>query len=91
MKNTQIKAEVSHRSVLGLTLYTCDIPQLEQYTTATFADNNAILAIGKKHKEGPEKNKLQSSVNQINNWTKKWGKLDEIKSVNNNFTTKNGQ
>jgi hypothetical protein len=44
-------------------LYTCDIPTLENDTIATFADDTAILTVGKNNEEATEK--LQTAVNQI--------------------------
>lgn len=52
------------RPMLYLT-YTTDIPQLEQGTITTFAEDTAILALGKGHEETATK--LQMSINQINN------------------------
>lgn len=89
----EIEAGVPQGSVLGPILYliyTSDIPQLEQDTIATFADDTAVLAVGKTHEEAA--NKLQISVNQIHNWTKRWRiKLNETKSVHINFTNKSDQ
>lgn len=86
----EIKAGVPQGSVLGpvlYLLYTCDIPTLENNTLATFADDTAILAVGRTNEEATEK--LQTAANQINNWTKRWRiKLNENKSVHINFTNK---
>jgi hypothetical protein len=68
----EIKAGVPQGSVLGpvlYLLYTCDIPTLENDTIATFADDTAILTVGKNNEEATEK--LQTAVNQIKDWTKK--------------------
>lgn len=88
-----IKAGVPQGSVLGpvlYLLYTCDIPELENNTIATFADDTAIMATGDSHEEAVEK--IQSAVNKICEWTKKWRvKLNECKSVHINFTNKKPQ
>lgn len=68
-------------------LYTCDIPELENNTIATFADDTAIMAVGSTHAEAAEK--VQLAVNKIHDWTKKWRiKLNETKSVHINFSNK---
>lgn len=68
-------------------LYTCDIPQLENNTIATFADDTAIMATGATQEEAVEK--VQTAVNIIFDWTKKWRvKLNESKSVHIDFTNK---
>lgn len=52
---------------------------------ATFADDTALLALGKDHEVATRN--LQICVNQVNNWIKCWGiKLNEIKSIHSNFT-----
>jgi archaellum biogenesis protein FlaJ (TadC family) len=59
----------------------------ENNTTATLADDTAILAVGNSNEEATEK--LQQAVNQINNWTKRWHiKLNEAKSIHVKFTNK---
>lgn len=87
----QIKAGVPQGSVLGpvlYLLYTCDMPELEDVTVATFADDTAIMATGKSHKEAVEK--AQRGINRFYDWTKKWRiKLNESKSVHIDFTNKN--
>ena len=86
----EIKAGVPQGSVLGpvlYLLYTCDIPKLENDTIATFADDTAILAVGNNTTISTQK--LQSAVNQINDWTNRWRiKLNETKSIHVNFTNK---
>lgn len=67
-------------------LYTNNIPQ-EGITIATFADDTAILAIGSTVENSTFK--LQSAVNRVSSWTKKWRiKLNESKSIHVNFTNK---
>ena len=71
-------------------LYTCDIPTIEMGTIVTFADDTAILAVGETIEDAIEK--LQTSVNKIHEWTRKWRiKLNEIKSAHVDFTHKNVQ
>lgn len=86
----EIKAGVPQGSVLGpvlYLLYTCDIPELENNTIATFADDTAIMAIGNSHEEAVEK--VQMAVNQVYEWTKKWKiKLNESKSIHIDFSNK---
>lgn len=66
------------------------MPTIESGTTATFADDTAILAVGKTNEEATEK--LQMATNQVNRWTRKWRiRLNETKSVHVNFTNKNTQ
>lgn len=85
-----ITAGVPQGSVLGpvlYLLYTCDIPELENNTIATFADDTAIMATGVTQEEAVEK--VQTAVNTIFDWTKKWRvKLNETKSVHIDFTNK---
>lgn len=87
---TEIKAGVPQGSVLGpilYLLYTGDLPELENSTLATFADDTAILAVGKDNVESTQK--LQCAVNKIFDWTIKWRmKLNESKSVHINFTNR---
>ena len=89
----EIRAGVPQGSVLGpvlYLLYTCDIPTIEIGTIATFADDTAILAVGETIEDATEK--LQTSVNKIHEWTRKWRiKLNEIKSAHVDFTNKNVQ
>jgi hypothetical protein len=87
----EIKAGVPQGSVLGpvlYLLYTSDIPNLGNNTIATYADDTAIMAIGSDNDESTIR--LQSAINSIFAWTKKWKlKLNETKSVHVDFTNKN--
>ena len=84
----EIKAGVPQGSVLGpvlYLLYTSDFPKLECSIVATFADDTAILAVGSSNDEST--GKLQTTINQIQKWMKKWHiQLNESKSVHINFT-----
>lgn len=86
----QIQAGVPQGSVLGpvlYLLYTSDFPELEYNTIATFADDTAILAVGKTNEESTQK--LQAAITKVYNWTKRWRiKLNQTKSVHINFTNK---
>lgn len=85
-----IRAGVPQGSVLGpvlYLLYTSDIPEIENNTIATFADDTAIMAVGSTHKEAVEK--VQAAVNTIFKWTNIWRiKLNESKSIHIDFTNK---
>ena len=78
------------RSVLGpvlYLLYTSDLPKLENSIVATFADDTAMLALSSSNEEST--GKLQTTINQIQKWTKKWHiQLNESKSVHINFTNR---
>jgi hypothetical protein len=65
-------------------LYTWDIQQEEDITTATFADDTAILAVGCSSDETTTK--LQESCSRINDWTRLWRmRINENKSVHIDF------
>lgn len=85
-----IKAGVPQGSVLGpilYLLYTSDIPETHNVKVATFADDTALLAVGKTMEESV--GKLQQAANNIYDWTKKWRiRLNETKTVLVNFTNK---
>ena len=87
----EIKAGVPQGSILGHILYliyTRDIPVIRGVHTATYADDTAILSVGKSQQESIAK--LQSACDEITNWAEKWKiKLNEQKSLNINFTYKN--
>jgi len=84
----QFLAGVPQGSVLGPLLYlinTADLPTLANSTTATFADDTAILTVH----EGPKiaEHRLQMHVNKIQSWLKTWRmKAKEAKSVQVTFT-----
>jgi hypothetical protein len=62
-----------------------DLPQPEEATVATFADDITIMAGGDSIEEATEK--LQRAGDKVNNWTRKWlAKPNEAKSVHADFT-----
>lgn len=87
-----INAGVPQGSVLGpmlYTLYTADLPLTPGITTATFADDTAILASNKDPRLASEN--LQKSLNKVNEWLQKWKiKASAAKSVQVTFTLKKG-
>ena len=53
----------------------------------TFADDTAIISVGDTIEKAP--NKLQSAIDRINVWTKRWCiKLNETKSVRVDYTNR---
>jgi hypothetical protein len=71
-------------------LYINDLPATLYSTTATFADDTAVIAVGESSLDSPNSTKkFQSALNKIAIWTKKWRiKLNESKSVHIDFTNK---
>jgi len=86
----EIKAGVLQGSVLEPVLsllYTSDLPNLENSTVATFANDTALLTVGSSNKESTRK--LQTAINQIQKWTRKWQiQINKSKSVHINFTNR---
>ena len=84
----QILAGVPQGNVLGHLLYliyTADLPTLANSTTATFADDTAMLTVHGDSTMAAQK--LQMHLKKIQSWLKTWRmKANEAKSVQVTFT-----
>jgi hypothetical protein len=91
-KILEIKAGVPQGSVLGpvlYTIYTADLPQTDYITSATFADDTAILASNKDPSIATHQ--LQNGLDSITKWLQKWRiKASASKSVQVTFTLRRG-
>jgi hypothetical protein len=68
-------------------LYINDLPTTLYSTTATFADNTAVMAVGESNENSTKR--LQSALKKIAMWTNKWRiKLNKSYSVCIDFTNK---
>lgn len=87
----EICAGVPQGSVLGpvlYLLYTSDMPEEEENTIATFADDTAFLAVGNNTVE--TSSELNHTLSRFQRWTSKWRiRLNESKSVHVDFTNRN--
>jgi hypothetical protein len=69
-------------------LYTADLPTSQDRTTATFADNTAILEID--NEPNVAKAKLQNVIDNLQQWTKNWRiNVSQVKSAHLTFTMRN--
>lgn len=87
-----ISAGVPQGSVLGpllYTIYTADLPEVNDVTTATFADDTAILASHTDRFVASQR--LQKGLDKISTWLHKWRiRASANKSVHVTFTLRKG-
>lgn len=88
----ECQAGVPQGSVLGpvlYTIFTADIPEIDNVLCATYADDTACLSSSKDPAEASRL--LQCQVNKLEHWLDKWRiKASPTKSVHITFTLRKG-
>ena len=86
----EIQAGVPQGCVLGpivFLVYTSDLPVVENTVAAAFADDTALLTVDQDQEDSV--GRLQLASNAVVDWTRQWKiKLNELKSIQINFTNK---